>query len=219
MARYLISGATRGIGRSLVDRLSGEHELILLGRTAAVLAELPGQPVVVDLAQPEGLAAALPDLDSLDGLIHCAGVLELGSISDLSVKAWQDQLTVNLIAAVELTRLLLPPLRTSRGSVIFVNSTSGQYAAPTWSAYAASKFGLRAAADSLRAEEPRLRVSTVYPGRTATEMQRAVREFEEAAWEPESYSQPETVAGVIAQLLATPSDSVISDVTVVPRSV
>ena len=73
-----------------------------------------------------------------------------------------------------LTRLLLPAVRRARGLFVFVNSSAGLTASADWSAYAASKFGLRAFADSLRAEEVEhgVRVSTVFPSRTATPMHR-----------------------------------------------
>ena len=79
-----------------------------------------------------------------------------------------------------LTRLCLPAVRAARGTVVFLNSGAGQVAHPHWSAYAASKFGLRALADSLRAEEQAhgVRVTTVYPGRTATPMQQKVHQQE-----------------------------------------
>ena len=79
-----------------------------------------------------------------------------------------------------LTRVCLPALRAARGTVVFVNSGAGLVAHPQWSAYAASKHGLRALADALRAEEQEhgVRVTTVFPGRTATPMQQRVHEQE-----------------------------------------
>src|SRR5690606_14659866 len=119
------------------------------------------------------LAAALdgqPLPDRLDSLLHVAGVVELGAVGDLTPAVWQETLAANLVAPAELTRLLLPRLRAARGHVVFVNSGAGLAAHPRWSAYAASKHGLRALADALRGEEREhgLRVTTVYPGRTAT---------------------------------------------------
>ena len=77
-------------------------------------------------------------------------------------------------------RLAARPARGPRGTVVFVNSGAGLTASAEWSAYAASKYGLRALADALRAEEAEhgVRVTTVYPGRTATPMQEKVHEQE-----------------------------------------
>jgi NAD(P)-dependent dehydrogenase (short-subunit alcohol dehydrogenase family) len=132
-------------------------------------------------------------------------------------EVWTRTLAVNTVAPAELTRVLLPRLREERGTVVFVNSGAGLSANAGWASYAASKFALRALADGLRQEEPSLRVTTVYPGRTATDMQRQTREFEGAPFVAEDYLRPSTVAGVIAQVLATPPDGVVSEVTLRPR--
>jgi NADP-dependent 3-hydroxy acid dehydrogenase YdfG len=135
-------------------------------------------------------------------------------VAELTADQWIDQLMVNVVAAAELTRLLLPALRAARGHVVFINSGSGLRANPDWSAYAASKHALRALADSLRAEEPELRVTSVYPGRTATAMQRKVRAEENGAYEPDSYLAPSSVAHVVINAMETPRDAVVTDVTV-----
>ncbi|MFD0851237.1 SDR family oxidoreductase, partial [Actinomadura adrarensis] len=153
----------------------------------------------------------------LDGVIHSAGMVDLGAVAEQDADHWIDQLMVNLVSAAELTRILLPSLRAAEGHVVFVNSTAGLRANPKWSAYAASKFGLRALADSLRAEEPSLRVTTVYPGRTATEMQRKVHAQEGRAYQAEKFTDPATVARALVAALETPADAVVSDITVRPR--
>lgn len=234
MGRYLITGATRGIGRAVVDLLAGQsavghdgagassgstgrHELIALGRPSSVLRELPvTHRIVADLGEPAGLEAAIPDFERLDGIVHCAGVARRGGLESSSVAQWQRQLAVNVIAPAELTRLLLPALRAGRGTVVFVNSGQGLAAAPDSTIYASTKFALRALADSVRAGEPSLRVCSVFPGRVATDMQRALREQEGGAYEPSSYLQPSTVAAVIVSALTAPPDAVVADVTLRP---
>ncbi len=217
MARYLVTGATRGIGRVLVEQLAPEHDVIAVGRSADALAELNvAERIVADLAEPAALAATFPALDRLDGVVHCAGIAIRGDLADSSVADWDRHLALNLVAAAELTRLLLPALRAAGGAVVLVNSGQGLSASANSVVYASSKFALRGLADALRAEEPSLRVTTVYPGRVATEMQQALREQEGEPYEPERYLRPETVAGVIAQVLATPPDAVITEVTLRP---
>jgi NADP-dependent 3-hydroxy acid dehydrogenase YdfG len=71
-------------------------------------------------------------------------------------------------------------------------------------------------ADALRAEEPELRMTTIYPRRVATEMQQALRAQEQAAYEPERHLRPETVAQAIAFVLATPRDAVVTDLLLKP---
>ncbi|MGI5325209.1 SDR family oxidoreductase [Actinomadura nitritigenes] len=176
--------------------------------------------VPLDLTEPRRIEAVLAGAelpDRLDGVVHAAGVVHLSPVAELEADEWMDHLSVNLVSAAEVTRLLLPALRAAEGHVVFVNSTAGLRANPEWSAYAASKFGLRALADSLRAEEPSLRVTTVYPGRTATEMQRRVRAQEGHPYAEDDFAAPGTVARVLVAALETPRDAVVSDVTVRPN--
>jgi short-subunit dehydrogenase len=118
-----------------------------------------------------------------------------------------------------LSRLCLPALRAARGTVVFVNSGAGLVAHPQWSAYAASKFGLRALADSLRAEEQEhgIRVTTVFPGRTATAMQEKVHAQEGKEYDPSDWIDPGTVVDAILHVLDLPDEATISDLTIRPR--
>jgi short-subunit dehydrogenase len=216
----VITGATGGIGSALVRSLE-DHELILLGRDSGKLeklcSSLPNtEPVLLELKRPESFAAALEPFSRIDNLIHNAGMAELGSVQDTLLEVWRETFEVNLLACVELTRVCLDRLRDSRGQVLFVNSMAGLQASGGWSAYAASKFALRAFSDALDAEErPNgVGVMGVYPGRTATAMQEKVRAQEGAEYEPESYTKPETLANTIKTMLETPRDSVLTQVIV-----
>lgn len=176
--------------------------------------------IPLDLREPRRIEASLAMADvpaRLDGVVHAAGVVHLGRVAETEADEWIEHLSVNLVSAAELTRLLLPALRAAEGHILFVNSGAGQRANPQWSAYAASKFGLRALADSLRAEEPSLRVTTVYPGRTATEMQRKVRAQEGKSYNADDFAAPTTVARVVVSALETPRDAVVTEVTVRPH--
>ncbi len=221
---HLLTGAGSGIGAALARRLLDRgDEVVALARTegrAAELAdELDGVAVLVaDLAHPESVESlALPD--ALDSVVHAAGVVELGPVSELDVETWATTLRVNLVAPAALTRVALPALRAARGTVVFVNSGAGQVAHPTWSAYAASKHGLRALADSLRGEEAGhgVRVTTVYPGRTATPMQEKVHAQEGKDYDPASWIRPETVAEAILGVLDLGQDATVTDLAVRPR--
>lgn len=215
MANVMLTGATGGIGTALVDLLRERgDEVYGIGRDADRLSALGVRPVVADMTKPESLASAIPEIERLDALVHNAGVVTLGNVADTPYRVWHEHLTVNLGAAAELTRLMLPALRRAAGQVIFVNSGSGLRANPGWSAYAASKFGLKALADSLRAEERTLRVTSIHPGRTATGMQASVREQEGGEYDPSQYIQPETVAKLILTALDTPPDAELIELQV-----
>ena len=226
MATHLITGAGSGIGAALAARLLERGDsLLLLARSAEraddLRTDLPEATVLVaDLAEAEAVEAVADQLPpSLDSLVHCAGVVDLGPVASLSTEAWHSQLTVNLLAPAVLTRICLPALRTGRGTVVFVNSGAGLFAHPHWAAYAASKFGLRALADALRAEEQQhgVRVSTVYPGRTATAMQQKVHAQEGKEYDASDWIDPGTVVDAIAHLLDLPDDATVSDLTIRPR--
>lgn len=225
MPTHLVTGAGAGIGAAVARALARRgDQLVLLARNeeraGALASDLPGsRTVVADLAEPTRLEEVLAGQelpDRLDSVIHSAGVAELGSVSELGADVWRRTLDVNLVAPAELTRLLLPSLRATRGHVVLVNSGSGLRANPGWSAYAASKHGLRALADALRAEEKGsgVRVTSVYPGRTATPMQEKVHEQEGKDYDPSEWITPDTVADAILHVLDLPPEATIPELVV-----
>ncbi|MFD7440513.1 SDR family oxidoreductase [Streptomyces sp. NPDC059909] len=227
MATHLITGAGSGIGAAVARRLHERgDELLLLARDAGRAKELaqsyPGSRTLVgDLAAPDRLSWAFSHQtmpERLDSLLHIAGIVDLGRIGDLTPKTWHAQLDVNLVAPAELTRLMLPQLRVAQGTVIFVNSGAGLNAHAEWGAYAASKHGLKALADSLRHEEKPngVRVTSVYPGRTAGPMQAKVHQQEGKEYDAAQWIDPESVATTILTALDLPRDAEINDLTVRP---
>ena len=227
MPLHLITGAGSGIGAVLARRLieRGDQVVMLVrdaGRARELSERFPGATALVgDLSNPGRLSWALSKQvlpERIDSLIHVAGVVDLGAVADLPPSLWEQQLAVNLVGPAELTRLLLPVLRVSRGRVVFVNSGAGLNAHAGWSAYAASKHGLKALADSLRAEEAPhgVRVTSVYPGRTATPMQEKVHQQEGREYDASRYIDPESVATTILLALDLPDDAHLTDLTVRP---
>lgn len=228
--KHVVTGAGSGIGLALAHRLTDRgDDLVLLARSEGRAAELAStfpraQLLVADLADPGTLNGLGRQVDgAVDTLVHVAGVVELAPVARLRLADWEEQVTVNLTAPAVLTRELLPHVRAARGTVVFVNSSAGLSASAEWSAYAASKFGLRALADALRAEEVEhgVRVSTVYPSRTATPMQEKVHEQEGRTYDAARWISAETVADTILHVIDLPGDATIPDVTVrpvVPRS-
>ena len=129
------------------------------------------------------------------------------------------QYAINLRAPYLLTKHLLPLLVSSRGQIIFINSTAGLNAKRAEiGQYAATKHALRAIADSLRVEvNPKgVRVTSVYLGRTASPMQEALHRQEGKSYEPDMLLQPEDVASVVLESLVLPRTAEITDITVRP---
>jgi NADP-dependent 3-hydroxy acid dehydrogenase YdfG len=220
----LVTGASKGIGAATARALADTHDVLLGGRDAGALAalaaELPGaRPWPVDVTDSAALAESVAGIDRLDVLVHSAGVVTVAALADIPAAEWRRAFDVNVVAAAELTRLLLPALRAARGRVVLVNSGSGLRGRPEWGVYAATKFALRAYADVLRDEEAPhgVRVTSVYPGRTDTDMQREVWAIEGAGdYDPDRYLRPDTVAGAIAYAVRAPEDAQVVDLVVRP---
>ena len=226
MATHFITGASSGIGAALARALYERgDDLVLLARNEERAEQLvtvfpDATAVVGDLEHPESLRASLGERmpAMLDSVLHVAGVVDLGPVSELPAEVWRRTLDVNLAAPAELTRLALPALRAARGRVVFVNSGAGLNASASWSAYAASKFGLRALADALRAEErgSGVGVTSVFPGRTATPMQQKVHEQEGAEYDEADWIRPESVVTAVLTALDLPRDADLTDIRVRP---
>ena len=191
-------------------------------RAEELAASYPGSDLLVaDLADVAALDAALDRCGSARRarlLMQIAGVVDLGTVGEAPLDQWREHLDVNLVAPAVLTRHCLPALRATRGTIVFANSSAGLNASPTWAAYAASKFGLRALADAVRAEEVEtgVRVTSVFLSRTATPMQEKVHEQEGRTYDESLWISPETVADTVMHVLDLPRDATIPEVTVRP---
>lgn len=224
MRTALITGASRGIGAAIATALAPTHTLLLAGRPSPALqatAERLGATALpLDVTDTETIAdvtAAVDAVDALDVLVHNAGVSIPGRIAESTVEQWRTTLEVNVVGAVAVTLALLPALRRAAGQVVFINSGSGRRASENMASYSASKFALRAFADSLRLSEPALRVTTVYPGRTDTDMQRELVSFEGREYDPAEFLRPDTVAAAVVQAINTPADGHLHEVILRPR--
>ena len=212
MRTHVVTGAASGIGLELADRLAERGDRVVrLTRDVVDLSDA--------VAVRRWATDFADDLEGLDSLVHSAGTVDLGTVAELDVGTWQRQIAVNLTAPAVLTAPLLPALRTAGGTVVFVNSSAGLVANAGWSAYAASKFGLRGLADSLRAEEADngVRVTTVFPSRTATPMQEKVHEQEGRTYDASRWLQPETVVDSVLHVLDLPADATVPELVIRPR--
>lgn len=178
----VVTGATGGMGREIAADLSKDHQVYALGRNQAgleALSECPNiTPVQADLvaelladdAQPGAQLADVLGLDTVDVVVHAAAIAEKKSVDDATPADWRKHFDINVFAAAELTRQLLPALRKTEGDVIYINSGAGHGGHPNNVVYAATKHALYAVADCLRKDERDIRVTTVAPGPTDTAM-------------------------------------------------
>jgi NADP-dependent 3-hydroxy acid dehydrogenase YdfG len=218
----LVTGASRGIGRAIAEELGRTHHVLVGGRTAEavapVVAALPSaEPFVADLA-----TEAVPPLpDRLDVLVHSAGVEDGGRVADTDRAAWERVFAINLFAVADLTRAALPALRAAEGLVVAINSGSGLTSAPGGGVYAASKFALRAFTDALREEErgSGVRVSSVHPGRTDSDMQREKVRREGLDYDPRYVLDPASVAAVVRTVVDLPAGGTVESVSVRPTRI
>ncbi|BBX10618.1 SDR family oxidoreductase [Mycolicibacterium aichiense] len=180
MPTVLVTGAARGIGKSIVDHLVAAGWDVIGGvrsdADAEALSKLPRvRAVTLDItddAQVAALADALPA--RLDAVVNNAGIAVSGPLEGLTPAEIRRQLEVNVVGQLAVTQAVLPLLRQSRGRIVFISSVNGQLSAPMMGAYSASKFALEAAADALRIElRPwGIAVSVVQPAQTDTDLWR-----------------------------------------------
>ncbi|WP_424183562.1 SDR family oxidoreductase [Actinokineospora sp. G85] len=221
----LITGASRGIGAAVAESLAADHTLLLGGRDIEALDRLArsfpdARPWPVDLTDPTAITAATAGLTSVDVLVHSAGVVKVGPLTEARADLWRSTFETNVVAVAELTRLLLPALRSAGGHVVLINSGQGREAGAGWGPYAASKFALRAYADVLRAEErgSGIRVTSVYPGRVDTDMQRSVRADEGGEYEAAKYLRPASVAAAVRAAVTATPDAHLQEIILRPTS-
>src|ERR1700744_5223356 len=222
MRTALITGASRGIGAAIADALAPTHTLLLAGRPSPALEatadRLAATALPLDVTDTDAIADATAAINELDVLVHNAGVSLPGRVAESTVDQWRTTFEVNVVGAVAVTLALLPALRRAEGQVLFINSGAGRNPSLGMASYSASKFALRAFADSLRLSEPALRVTTVYPGRTDTDMQRELVASEGGEYAADGFLRPDTVAAVVARALATPPDGHLHEVVLRPTA-
>ncbi len=230
----LVTGASSGVGKSVSLALAEQGATVyLVGRDEDRLAGTQSEatarggltlPHKADLTVDDDLRGIadriFADFGGLDVLVHAAGVIAGGTTDVATMSDLDRQYRTNLRAPYGLTQLLLPALRERQGQVVFINSTQGASAAPSAGQYAASKHGLRAVADSLRAEvnEHGVRVLTILLGQTATPMQQRLYEAEGRPYNAEVLIQPRDVADMVLGALAVPPTAQVAEMTVLPTT-
>lgn len=221
----IVTGASGGVGLSTVRQLAKTHRVVGLARSDAglnALAQIPGVTPerldLLDAAAVEVWAAKASDqFSEVSALVHTAAISAVRDLEDSDPQLWQDMFTTNVIAPALLTRGLLPSLRAADGTVVFVNSGAGQRPVPRHAIYTATKHALTGFADTLRLDEPKLRVTTVFPGPINTPMLQRLRNHSEQPIIPGEYAEPESVARAILWAIHATPEVQISNIDVRPR--
>lgn len=199
----LITGATSGIGRDLAIRLSGDRNLILVGRKETKLDELISQmsgshkalKLVIDLdADRRQVALRLAELIQQDdlqieALVHCAGTSKVMPMRQTDTDSIDTIFNVNVLSAMELIRPLLK--KENKGSlrnIVLISSLASIRGEKGNAVYAASKGALNALTISLAKElAPKVRVNSISPGTVETPMTQVFLDSEAGAAHLQTY--------------------------------
>jgi 3-oxoacyl-[acyl-carrier protein] reductase len=174
----VITGAGRGIGRAIAERLRGEHDLVLVDlddHVRQVADELNAHAIVCDVTDPAGREEIVDAAGAVDVLVNNAGITRDARIVKMEEEAFLAVIRVNLGAAYELTSALQDRF-VEGASVISLASRAylgnfGQFN------YSASKGGLVGMTRALALQlAPRVRVNAIAPSLTASEMTQAMPE-------------------------------------------
>lgn len=227
MKRYLITGASRGIGRAIAEKLStAETTLLLHGRDQKALketcrlVELKGARTIpllyelTDTLQIEKLISSV-GLEALDVLINNAGIAIVKPLDSISLEDWNKTLTINVTAPFLLTQKLTANMRAG-ASIVNILSIAAKTGYANWSSYCMSKFALEGFSQSTR-EELRsrgIRVINIYPAATATDIWNPV----EGDWPRAKMMSPSEIAEAVAYALSRPTDVAVENITLTKAS-
>jgi NAD(P)-dependent dehydrogenase (short-subunit alcohol dehydrogenase family) len=161
--RVLVTGAARGIGAALAERLASHGaRLALVGlepETIADVASRCGEGTFVaecDVSNREhvtqAIDAAAEALGGLDVVVANAGIATGGPLRSQDIRSWERVIEINLIGVMYTDRAALPHLERSGGYLLNIASTAAVLRGPGMTAYCAAKAGVEALSDCLRIE-------------------------------------------------------------------
>jgi NAD(P)-dependent dehydrogenase (short-subunit alcohol dehydrogenase family) len=222
MKRYLITGASRGIGRAIAQKLAGpEVTLLLHGRDTVALAETckgvtPHCAKVVelihDLAKPSGVSDLIAAIGNtpLDLLVNNAGIAVVKPFCEITMIEWEQTLGVNITAPFMLVQHFAPRMPPG-SSIVNILSIAAKTGYAGWSAYCMSKFALEGFSQSVREElrDHKVRMINIYPAATDTDIWNNVK----GEWPRHKMIPAEEVANAVAYALSRPADVGVENIS------
>ena len=222
MKRYLITGASRGIGRAIAEKLAGRDvELLLHGRDMVALAQTRKtvEPkcarvtmLIYDLATARGVSDLIAEVGRkpIELLVNNAGIAIVKPFTEITSVEWEQTISVNITAPFLLTQRFAPRMPPG-SSVVNILSVAAKTVFPSWSAYCMSKFALEGFSRCVREElrDRKIRVINVYPAATDTDIWSQL----EGQWPRERMMSATQVADAVAFALARPTDTLIENIT------
>ncbi|MFJ4783680.1 SDR family oxidoreductase [Streptomyces sp. NPDC088794] len=162
MARVLITGASRGIGKGVATALHEQgHEVIATARSVSMLDDLPAaQKLQLDVTDQASVDQALAEAGHIDVLLSNAGATVRAPLETIPLTALSDLFELNTFGALRVAQGVLPQMRRrGTGQLIFMSSVQGRYVIPLIGAYGATKHALEALAETLAIETRHFGVS------------------------------------------------------------
>lgn len=223
----IVTGAGSGIGKAFSKALVEKGAKVYgIGRNLSKLSTLENElgnsfsPIKLDLTKHKDIeqwvAQAFNKKHQPDILINNAGVGHMKPVEELSVAEWDAMMLTNLSGVFYLTRLIVPHMKSTSNSshIINIASIAGLMGNPLLSGYNATKFGLRGFSDALFKElrEFHIKVTCMLPGSIETPFFDSI----DTITANPKMLQAEDVATLLIQLLETPDNFLVSEVTLRP---
>lgn len=169
MKNIVIVGGSSGIGLSLVQQLtSRDNEVTNISRTPCPVASVVNYEA--DAKSPKELSAAFSKLKNIDALVYCAGMSLAAPVEYVKPSDYRELFEVNLLGAVECTRLAMPLLTASGdGRIIYASSTGAVTPIAFDSYYSASKAALCMFSRAVNLETDKVKTTAALIGGTKTQ--------------------------------------------------